>query len=520
MKLVPRSLRVVLALAATTLLPAVGCSDSFGQLASTATIQVKLLPPSNPGTRKAKLPVTIDQPIPFTVKVTMLRLDGSIDSDFDGYVRIGVKPGNVQSISGPGTDGRNVRLKAGVSEAIVVNVVSAFGETRIIADDLGHIPADPLDPKKKPACSDGIDNDGDGAVDAADFGCAFPNDDSEESGTNVAGASEPIFFELPRIKDVRGIHQGGAITAYPQQQIQVDTGYDSDTDKYKFTTVVTRISSDGFYVTDLEGQRTEGFSSVFAFNFNAPPEMRVCDRLTSLGGTAVDFFGFTEISFPTWTLEAWSPKKGACPVPEPAILGVDQIGQNQVLVQNIASMVRVQTEGDVETRVAAHFGAKDMPTAKNADGKDVLDPVTGDPVYTPGDDASNCDLNKDGKIDFEKNPEKACANACEADPECSEWSDFAGRSTFNFVVHDKARDVKQRIQGDGSVSAAFSAVALRGKPLRAFTGTLKYFSGGAQYTIEARCAADIVVDLKDTPKSSQVACIPARTDTDSDESSN
>ncbi len=67
MKLVPRSLRVVLALAATTLLPAVGCSDSFGQLASTATIQVKLLPPSNPGTRKAKLPVTIDQPIPFTV---------------------------------------------------------------------------------------------------------------------------------------------------------------------------------------------------------------------------------------------------------------------------------------------------------------------------------------------------------------------------------------------------------------------------------------------------------------------
>src|SRR6185295_5947312 len=105
-------------------------------------------------------------------------------------------------------------------------------------------------------------------------------------------------------------------TSFPHAQIQVDTGYRVDPKPhFEFSTVVTRIASDGFYATDVADDR--GFTGVFAFNFNAPPGMRVCDRLLSFGGTSSDFFGFTEIGFPTWELEEWNPKDRKCMVPSP-----------------------------------------------------------------------------------------------------------------------------------------------------------------------------------------------------------
>ena len=74
--------------------------------------------------------------------------------------------------------------------------------------------------------------------------------------------------------------------------------------------------SDGnFYGGTANGNA--GFNSVFAFNFNAPPRMRTCDRIKSYGGTANEFFGFTQMNYPTWTLEEWDPARRACLVPEP-----------------------------------------------------------------------------------------------------------------------------------------------------------------------------------------------------------
>ena len=71
---------------------------------------------------------------------------------------------------------------------------------------------------------------------------------------------------------------------YAKQSLVWDTGWRPNETKFAFDTVITRVSSDGFYATDVGEKR--GFNSIFAFNFSAPPRMRVCDRMKSYGGTA------------------------------------------------------------------------------------------------------------------------------------------------------------------------------------------------------------------------------------------
>ena len=41
---------------------------------------------------------------------------------------------------------------------------------------------------------------------------------------------------------------------------------------------------------------------MFAYNYNTPYNLRVCDRLRSVGGIVGDFYGFTELNFPSWEL--------------------------------------------------------------------------------------------------------------------------------------------------------------------------------------------------------------------------
>ncbi len=485
------------------------CTGAFPVRGSTARISVELQPPIATGTRAQPLPLAIEYPAAYGVKVRVLKADGTQDAAFTGQLRLSVKPGSVQSVSGPGVEGRNVLVTAGESAPVNVNILGAYGETHILAEDLGYVPTDPRrDPPA--ACSDGKDNDGDGRFDyPADEGCAFANDDSETGGTYTAGASEAIFYALPRVADVRGVSQGGAATSFPKQQIQIDTGFDELNQRFVFTTIVTRIASDGFYVTDVDdaieqrftppasyqenkdkkradGQKPRGASSVFAFTFNAPPGMRVCDRIKTYRGTAIDFFGFTEIGFPTFTLEEWDPRLRPCGLPEPYVLRPDDLSSQALLFQNLSGLVRVQTLEKVETRVTRHFGPGDTPCTKRADGSYQC---------AATDDASNCDFNKDGRVDFTKEPEKSCSAACAVDLECTEYSNFAARSAFQLVVTDTVNGLKAKIQADGSTSPSFLPLDLRGKAIRAFTGTLRYFSGGAQFTLEARCKDDIIIDL-------------------------
>ena len=514
--------------AVVVLAVAQGACDTkgFGELRGGRRLTVELIGNDDinvVGTRLEPRPLSIDVPQPFRIVVRAVDRNGQVDPTFNGHVRISSKPGAIERIESPDADGRSLKLTDGVSPETEVKVTNAYGVTYILADDLGYAPKDALaDPP--PACANGQDDDGDGRIDfPADEGCAFANDDSEAGGSYAQGASPPIYYHLPRIADLRGLKcstpsdpstcSGSGRTPYPKEQLQVDTGFHDKVDAegnafqdFDFDLVVTRISSDGFYVTDIKDPRGS-FNSVFSFNFNAPPRMRVCDRLKTFAGTATEFFGLTQISYPTWTLEEWDPQERPCLVPEPRVLESGEICPltaagtcgTPALLPLSGSLVRVLSSGDKVVRVTPNFGPGNMPEQGG--------------VFVPSPDATNCDLNKDGRIDFTNGtPEQRCADACTANPECTEYSNFLARSTFRLTVSD-AQGVAA-IQADATASAEFKPLERKGQQLKSFSGTLHFFSGGSQYTIEARCKDDIVIELDAQIPPSEKACVFPRTDLD------
>lgn len=501
-------------------------SDGFPVVRSSRRLTVELKDQDRvAGSRLQPLKLTINEAQPFRITVRALAEDGEVDASYNGFVRISAKPGAVERIEAPDADGRSVKLTNGVSPEIEVRLANAYGMTYILADDIGYQPLNPLAPDP-PLCGNGLDDDGDGTIDfPADDGCAFANDNTEEGASYSQGASAPIFYQLPRVADVRGLKcneaqecSGNGITPYPKEPVAFDTGYHDQGNgrfAHDFDMVVTRIASSGFFVTDRSDSRG-GFNSIFAFNFNAPPRMRVCDRIRTFAGTANEFFGLTQVSYPTWTLEEWDPQARPCLVPEPQVLTAARCAPGARdcaslpspanpeanLLPLTASLVRVlSAENTSAIKVTPKFGPENMPETNG--------------TFFPGENATNCDLNKDGSIDFAAGSlEAACANTCSADPECTEYSNFLGRSVFRLTVTDLVSGNSAAIQADATASAEFKPLERRGQALKAFSGTLTYFSGGAQFTIEARCKDDIVIDAAAQPLPSDKACVSPRTTTE------
>jgi hypothetical protein len=515
--------RLLLPLAVVALGAAVapGCADSFQRIGPGASLVVNITS-GQLGSRSAPLPIPLPNATPYTVDVEAHKADGSLDTSFNGFVRASVKPGTVGTVTGANTDGRNVQLVNGVAHNVTVNVAAAYGDARIWFEDIGYTPASILR-QPPPQCSDGLDNNGNGVIDfPADPGCAFANDDSEDGGTLATGVSQAIYFLQPRIADVRGrtvvmgSPVGGNVTNFPHEQVQIDTGWRpaSTDDPFAFSTIVTRIAADGFYATDLQDDISQdpasvpGYGSVFAFTFSTPPLMRVCDRLKLFGGTASDFHGFTEVGFPTWLLEEWDPTLRPCAVPPAPSLSPTDIVNSDLLFKLESSLVRIESRSNWTVHVASHFGP--APVAPQMDGSY---------VFTA--DASNCDFNHNGKVDFDGGQENVCScycNGCSSDPrqpnasppvaigadaECSEYSQFAGQNELVLVVVYKfdpmSAPTLTKLQIDGSSSAAFDPLTLKGQQVRSFTGTLRYFSGGSQFTVEARCDDDIILDPNVVP---------------------
>jgi hypothetical protein len=502
---------VVLAVAVAT----VSACNGFGTIGAGKRLLVTVTQ-GDPGTPDQPRPISVATPAVFTVDIEAHLADGSLDTAFNGFVNISVQPGTVQDLNV-----RNVALQNGVLRGVVVPTVAVFGEAHIWADDLGYEPADP-NRQPPPQCSDGKDNNGNGLIDfPADPGCFAPVDDSEDLGTYASGASDTLYFQLPRIALVRGYDPqnggNGNATAFPHTQVHIDTGYRPQAGSFVFSTVVIGLTSAGFYAQDLQtdlAAPAPGYGGIFAYNFSTPPFMRVCDRLQILSGEASDFYGFTELNYPTWQLEYWDQNARPCLVPEPINLGVCDLVNPNTLWQNEATLVRVETVGSVNVHVAQHFGAGDVPIVAGA--------------YVPDVDKSNCDYDHNGKINYAdagSMPSEAdCAAACSGtssaaplDPECSEYSQFLSQNDFELVVSDPTSEggrcpplTQARLQVTAAAANLFDPQAERGTTLRSFAGLLSYFSGGTQFTAQARCDDDIVTDLTKDPLTSSRACVHPR----------
>ena len=77
-------------------------------------------------------------------------------------------------------------------------------------------------------------------------------------------------------------------------------------------------------------------------NDGRPVPVRICDRLTFVGGSVSEFYGFTEMSFPVWDTQVWKESDGPCPMPAPrALMAADFRGK--ALEGSEAGLVTVTT---------------------------------------------------------------------------------------------------------------------------------------------------------------------------------
>ncbi len=461
-------------------------------------------------------PPTVDAPLPantgkteetWQVSIEAVGTDGKPES-FDGYVRLSVQPGAVVSVVNDATGeniGKNLKLQGGKATA-TITVTAVYGETRLWVEDLGYVPTPA---GKTPGCANGKNDDeeDDALVDFPnDPGCAFADDDTETAGQFAAGTSPPVHYALPSVMDVQG---NGSTTPFPYESMQVNAAG-------KHELIVTRIAKDGFYVTDLSGQAT-GYNHLFAFNFSTPRGMRVCDRVTYLSGTVAEFFGFTELSFPSFDVQPlFEGDEANCKVPEPVVLGRDQIEDAITMEKLESGLVRI--EGFT---IPAFFGPK--PAINN--------------VFA--EDQSSCDLNGDGRVDFESDAEASCANECNDNKDCTEWTSYIARGNYK-VWKEETPGVPTLIQIQTDAAAELNPTAYRGQPLAAITGTMRNFSGGTlNWTVEARCVDDVICAyegcaldptalaedpnttvLATAPIGPQQACVDLRTIGDNDEGTN
>lgn len=481
-------------------------------------------------TAEAPLPPNLREDIE-TIRFTVeaVDVDGNTDTGFNGFVRLGINPGSVNlAIDSNGVPhARNVQLVAGHAAA-EVQAEGMFGETRLWVEDLGYEPAAP---GETPTCSNGADDDGDVPVDFPnDPGCAFADDMSEEFGTLLTGVSQPLYYDLPTLADVQGY---GATTPFKATAVHIKTTAPSEV-------VVTRVSANGFYVSDLNEPE---YGHMYAYNFNAPYGMRVCDRITFLGGTATEFFGFTEITFPSYEVGLWNPTGAPCAldtdcpagefcrlggcqpcrVPEPAELTPSILQSDGEMEKLESGLVRVEQVTIPQYLSGVRLNA-DLDF--NPDVEIQEDPCNrwdfapkprtqhdGAPVM----DASYCDLSGDGLVDFMDPLENDCSNSCARCPQCSGYYNFGVYNDFK--VHRPNSGLM--VQVNASAVGGFDPRDHKGKTLAFVTGTLGNFSGGSlNWTIHVRCGEDLVCNFDDACSADVVpasqACFSPPTEEDND----
>ena len=453
---------------------------------------------------------------------------------FNGMVGLHVVPGTVTGISGNGTSGvGSIMVTNGTAQG-TVGVTAVYGDARLWVEDLGYVPAPPDRMTPPPACSNGKDDNDNHLVDwPSDPGCYAADDDTEDGGTYAAGASQAVWHHLPKISDVRG--PTGSRTPFPNEAVNIAA---SDPENL----VVTAVVANGFFVTDMNPTEVaRGYNSLYVFNFSTPPNMRVCDKITQLRGTTNDFYGFTELSFPSWVntyvilpADAGVPPAGTpvpgCIVPEPHVLPPDPVNVFTGVKDTTAAAL-YPYEGSlvrIEGWETSEWLGSTVPT-----------------MYRFGPGTTNCDFNGDGVIDYTQlegngncpagQCEGACVSLCNAEPRCSEWNDYAQHNGFKMHYpacppltpsnpNCNTPGQKQvQVLVDTSAVSTFNPFSQTAQKIDAFTGNLREFSGGTlNFTIAARCSDDVVcaASLGCTTQvaiSSTAACVRARTTDDNDQ---
>jgi hypothetical protein len=488
-----------------------GCSSKTTFPDRPAGIVIDVTDTTRPNSPTDRIPIDFTEAgaTTFTIDLKVVDLNGAVRTSFtghDAWLRLSTNTGSIASVEGPGGPGdgsvigANVHLDQGVARGVKVRVTGAFGNTRIVAQDLGYVPK----PGGGGACADGEDNDRNGLADfPIDPNCLLLDDDSETSPTNSYGTSAPIYFAFARINQV----QGPGSSPFVGRGVELQ-GNDP------IRIFVSHLTKDGMYMVDTEsdlGDHKPAYNALFVYNFNPPPEVHICDRVTRINGNISIFGGAIQMGTAAWSIQPWLNPVASGPCPLPDFIEVTNATSN-ILGEMQPLAGRLITIAD--PTVGEKFGRATAPGGEPAVG------------------ASNCDLNGDGiagcnpaRPGFRTDEDQCCAT-CDADIECTEWNDFKELQHVK-IFFGPPTAAKGTLFAKFSYVPGFDVLSQTGpSKLARIRGTMSTFVasqvgrqvGRPDFTIEPRCGDDVIYVGQNPDKIRDVtsACVCYRDAPDSE----
>lgn len=228
---------------------ACGCQVTIEREQGTLPLSFKVETREETGTDESPLPYTtgIRQ---FTLDVQAIDFQGESADWFDGEVFLDLAPrGRLAN-----GQARSFMLTKGRAEGVTVQVQKIHGTSNIWVEDRGT--------EQKP-------------------------------GSYATGLSPAIHVQHPTLYDVSQTENIES-SSLNGDFVQINT-----TGR---RLVATGIAIDGFYIVDID-EPTDSFNAIFARTFSRPRGVEVGDIVSALIGTVEDFYGFTQLSFPSYKID-------------------------------------------------------------------------------------------------------------------------------------------------------------------------------------------------------------------------
>ncbi len=296
-----------------------------------------------------------------------------------------------------------ITLKDGKAQGAKVYIAQTFGESYLWAEDNG----DGHSGAQFGPCNNEVDDDGDGFVDLADPHCSRPDDPSEAKASYATGLSPPLHFENPRIWHLQYTDQVSS-SPLAGQNVYVEKG----------AMVVTNVVASGFFVTDLDDQKTPlddagtpgYFNSFFFYTFNKPEGIGYGDLICTFSGGVVEYEGNTQMTFPTYE----TAKKKAGPKKACANREID-VG---LKVPDPIDVTNLLIPEDPESK---DYADQMMENAR------ALEPYESNLIMIREVAAANrfiaCDSDENGQFP-PNSDDDACRDECQIDPYCTQLESF------------------------------------------------------------------------------------------------
>jgi hypothetical protein len=359
---------------------------------------------------------------------------------FTGYLEVEVVPGFVPPPA------RSVFMKNGVAEGVEVRFARAVGETNVWVEDTGYLPRT----AEYGECNDGLDNDGNGSIDLADPGCDGETDAIEHAVSGAAGVSRPaMIFEQPRMRHVQYTNAVAKSSPLQGHDVRFDTG----------TMVVTNVSANGFFVTDIDYQARQlqngepgYFNSLFLFTFSTPQNVNYGDVLCWLSGGVVEFMGNTQLTFVSyWT---WFGGDN--------LLDLEECGGNRSLDLELLKGLDTETLVPEPVDVTDELIVEDLQSAKLdeliAQNSVTLEPYENGLIKIRNLDLSRrflaCDVNGNDEIDW-GGDEFECRNVCQEDPYCTQFESY-----FKYDQYAVYVDGRKKMYLSGETQLEFKPIEI------------------------------------------------------------